>query len=192
MPPVGAERWFHTLVVVGASLTGCGGATTDKDMPATGGSGSVMSTGGAASGAASGGGAPTNPGECASAAQFVCDDYPTRTNCRCDPAAPRQMSDCKSPLDYQCIELVCQASPPPGELCFGDVYVACRCEPSGLRPSDCATPEQFFCSVDDRFFSGCECSPTPPPTECGSLGVCCQSDNPRFGCECCELPTIIK
>jgi hypothetical protein len=194
MPPVAAERWFHTLVVVGASLSGCGGATADKGRPAPGGSGAVMSPGGAPNGGAPsgglGGGTPTGPSICAYDAQFVCDDYATRANCRCDTTAPHQMSDCPSPLDYQCTMLSCTA--PPGQLCIDDDFVGCRCDPSGLRPSDCATPEQFFCNVDDGVFWGCECSPDPQPqpTECGPVGVCCQSDNPRFGCDCC--PTLIK
>lgn len=29
MPTAGAERWFHTLVVVGAALGGCGGRTSE-------------------------------------------------------------------------------------------------------------------------------------------------------------------
>lgn len=192
MPPVGAERWFHTLVVVGASLTGCGDVTSDTNTLPTGGSGSGMSTGGASSGGASGGGLGggtlTGPSICSYDAQFVCDDYAKRTNCRCDTTAPRQTSDCASPLDYQCTRLPCTS--PSGQLCLGEDFVGCRCDPSGLRPSDCATPEQFFCSPDERFFADCECRPAPQPTECGSGGVCCQSDNPRFGCDCC--PAIIK
>ena len=91
MPPVGAERWFHTLVVVGASLTGCGGATTDSGTPATSGSGGASSTGGtagggtASGGSASGGldgGTLTSPSICKFAAQFVCDDYATREETR--------------------------------------------------------------------------------------------------------------
>jgi hypothetical protein len=195
MPPVGAERWFHTLVVVGASLTGCGDVMSDTNTLPTGGSGSGsgMSTGGASNGGASGGGlgsggALTGPSICAYDAQFVCDDYAKRTNCRCDTTAPRQMSDCASPLDYQCTRLPCTS--PSGQLCLGDDFVGCRCDPSGLRPSDCATPEQFFCGTDEGFFADCECSPVPQPTECGNQSVCCQSDNPRFGCDCC--PAIIK
>lgn len=187
MPPVGAERWFHTLVVVGASLTGCGGATTDKGMPAASGSGGALSTGGTSSGGTPSGGtpaggAPTNPSMCADAAQFFCDDYPTRTNCRCDATAPRKMSDCGSPLDFQCTAPLCGG---PSDICYGNDYVGCRCDPSGPRPSDCATPEQFFCNIERPFFYDCGCRPEAPPTSCKSpYLLCCQSDNPRFGCSC--------
>lgn len=195
MPPVGgAERWFHTLVVVGTSLAGCGGATSEKGMPATGGSGSgsggvtsmAGSTTAGTSSAGTSGGSTVGPSMCAYAAQFVCDDYRTRTNCRCDTTAPRQMSECANPLDYQCTGLPCAG--PSGTICIGNEYVGCRCDPSGLRPSDCATPEQFFCSFDHGFFMNCLCSPDAAPTACGQVGVCCQSDNPRFGCNCCPTP----
>jgi hypothetical protein len=193
MPPVGAERWFHTLVVVGASLAGCGGATTDKDMPATSGSGGTLSTGGtlflggaSSAGTPSGGvgsAALTGPRGCVYAEQFVCDDYVTRTNCRCDPGAPHQKSDCQSPLDYQCTRLTCTA--PTASPCNGDEYVGCRCDPSGLRPSNCPTPEQFFCSQEWPFFSECACATDPSPTSCKAPEFfCCQSDDPRFGCGC--------
>jgi hypothetical protein len=201
MPPVGAERWFHTLVVVGASLAGCGGATTDKGTPAASGNGGTLSTGGALStgptlllGGASSAGTPnggvgstalTGPSGCVYAAQYVCDDYETRTNCRCDITAPHQKSDCQSPLDYQCIALPCRV--PPSAACFGDEYVGCRCDPSGPRPSDCATPEQFFCNIERPVFSHCGCvpDPAPSPTSCsGSRFYCCQSDDPQFGCGC--------
>src|SRR4051812_19605681 len=131
MPPVGAERWFHTLVVVGASLTGCGGATTDRGTPAT--SGGASSTGGkgtggtasggtASGGSASGGldgGTLPSPRMCKFAAQFVCDDYATRTNCRCDTTAPLNMGQCQSPLDYQCAAVL-PCTPRPPEICLAD------------------------------------------------------------------------
>jgi hypothetical protein len=187
MPPVGAERWFHTLVVVGASLTGCGGATSDTGTLATSGSGGASSTGGAASKGMAGGGlggaAFIGASMCAYAGQFVCDDYITLTNCRCDPTAPRQMTDCESRLDYQCTKVPCHA--PPGSICIGNDYVGCRCDPSGPRPSDCATPEQFSCKDVEPFYSGCTCVPSEPPTSCSNPNsFCCQSYDPQFGCSC--------
>jgi hypothetical protein len=182
VPAVGAERWFHTLVVVGAALGGCGGAVSDKDVPAAGGSGGLTGTGGA-SNAGLGGGGSTGTNNCAYDAQFVCDDYATLTNCRCDTTAPLQKSDCASPLDFQCTRLPCKAS--PGEICLGNDYVGCRCDPSGLRPSDCATPEQFFCNVELPFFSDCMCVPPVSPDACGTPRYyCCQSTDPQFGCTC--------
>jgi hypothetical protein len=197
MPSVGAERWFQTLVVVVcASLTGCGGTTTDTGTRATsgsggassaGGSGGASSTGGAAhGGTASGGldgGTLTSPSICKFAAQFVCDDYATRTNCRCDTTAPLNMSDCKNPLDYQCAaRLPCTPRPP--EICL-DYDVGCHCDPSGLRPSDCATPQQFFCKITSPYYGDCRCEPEAPPVSCTRpYFLCCQSDDPQFGCDC--------
>jgi len=65
MPPVRAERWFHTLVVAGASLAGCGGETSEKPAPAVSSSGGVPGTGGTATGGVSsaglGGGSLVSP-----------------------------------------------------------------------------------------------------------------------------------
>lgn len=192
MPPVAAERWFHTLVVVGAALAGCGGETAKTGMPATSGSGGVASAGssgaGGPSSAGTAGGALASPRDCAYAAEFVCDDYPTRTNCRCDTAAPHQMGDCASPLDFRCTRIPIPCEETPSNLCFGDESVGCRCDTTGLRPSDCATPEQFYCSFEPGFFTDCQCSPDDSTSSCGSSGICCQSDNPRFGCNCCPTP----
>jgi len=186
MPPVRAERWFHTLVVAGASLAGCGGETSEKPAPAVSSSGGVPGTGGTATGGVSsaglGGGSLVSPAACAYKAQFVCDDYVARTNCRCDPQAPHEPAACDSPLDYTCTEFPCTLG---GGCNVGD-YVGCHCDPSGLRPTDCATPEQFHCQRTYPFFADCACSPNAtPPESCGGNYVyCCQSDSPRFGCEC--------
>src|SRR5882724_5150746 len=111
MPPPNAERWFHTLVVVGASLGGCGGKTVAEHAPPT----APAMAGG--SGSAGGGAGSATQDACAFAAQFVCDDYVTRTNCRCDLEAPLDDSACASPFDYSCVALPCQA--PSNQICVG-------------------------------------------------------------------------
>jgi hypothetical protein len=197
MPPLNGERWFHTLVVIGASLTGCGGKT-GSDQSATavvGGAGD----GGAGGGAAGGGGggatsqvggsadAPALPGPemCALAAQFVCDDYETRANCRCDADAPSDPSACQSQFDYTCVAIPCRVT--ARKACPTPIYVGCRCDPIAPRPTDCPTPEQFFCDRLSPFFMGCACqTPAVDPASCDVY--CCESDDPRFGCNCCPRP----
>ena len=181
MVPPNGERWFHTLVVVGASLGGCGGKTVMEHAPPT-----APAMADASGSAGSGGGGSATPDACAFAAQFVCDDYLTKTNCRCDLEAPIDDSACASPFDYSCVELPCQL--PSNQICVRATYVGCHCDPAALRPADCQTPEQFFCDQVSPFLAGCACrSPAVDPTSCGH-GYCCQSDNPRFGCECCATP----
>ena len=190
--PSGAERWFHTLVVVGASLAGCGGKTSEPAPTSTGTGGATAAQGGSGtSGApagAAGVGAAPSPAMCAFPGQFVCGDYPTRTACYCDDAAPKDASECETPFDYTCTELACVT--PSGSVCFRPDYVACHCDTSAPVPDDCATPEQFFCDGASQLpFTGCACRPeaSPDPDSCPG-SYCCQSNSPRFGCDCrCAL-----
>jgi len=87
MPPAGAERWFHKLVVLGAALAGCGGKTDDPGGPATTSSGGAMNGGAPSASAgrpsqATGGNGPLTPEACPFHTEFVCDDYATLSNCR--------------------------------------------------------------------------------------------------------------
>lgn len=212
MPPVGAERWFHTLVVVGAALGGCGGKA--GDAPATGGSsgdggantsgantsggfstyGGTYTSGGISPmitlGGAPGvvprepaGGVPTSPLDCAFDAQYACDDYAAQAGCHCDPSAPTDRSSCQSPFDFVCTEV--PLCPPSFELCSSTVFVDCRCDPSRPRPEDCANPEQFYCKDAYPQWVDCSCRADLPvdPASCND-SYCCQSDDPRFGCGC--------
>lgn len=194
MSRVGAERWFHTLVVVGAALGGCAGKTDAGPSAIGGSSGNGGSSGGVAptltGGVASGGalnttgGVSPSPRDCAFDAQFVCDDYATRSGCRCDPAAPKDRSDCPSQFDFVCTALPCADS--HGELCVaGSVWVDCRCDPSRARPMDCANPQQFYCATTLPYWGDCSCRSDLAlnPAECRD-SYCCQSDDPSFGCGC--------
>lgn len=193
MPPVAAERWFHTLVVLGAALGGCGGKTSEPKDQAASSSGGTESGGGSASAGrpsqAAGGSGALTPEACSFHGEFVCDDYATLSNCRCDPSAPHDASDCSSPFDFVCDEIPCV--PSPTLICLGAIDVGCRCDPSALRPEDCAAPEQFFCDTSRAMWHGCACHPerADDPASCVD-GYCCQSYDPRFGCECCIVARI--
>lgn len=185
--PRGAERWFHTLVVVGASLGGCGGKTAEPgEPPSPTSTGGAAGAGGSAGRAGSAGLSEPRPSMCAAAAQFVCDDWVALSGCRCDPDAPVDARACASPFDFSCREVPCEAG--PNEICFEPDYVACHCDPTLPRPSDCASPEEFFCEVSVPPFKACGCqSPAVDPASC-RFEYCCQSSDPIFGCECCGTP----
>lgn len=189
MPTAGAERWFHTLVVVGAALGGCGGKTNEQgpSLPTSeGGAASVAGANNANAGhpssAASGGG-PTSPKACDFDAELVCEEYATLLNCHCDVGRPHDAQACQSPFDFTCTELPCSA--PSNQVCVGWRLVDCRCDPNALKPADCAAPEQFFCGQAYPPFRDCACRPGSPVDE-GSCpdSYCCQSYDPRFGCDC--------
>jgi hypothetical protein len=184
MPSQGAERWFHTLVVVGASLAGCGGKTaTEQTEPVqtTSTGGSESSLGGA------GRSSITKPSDCAYDGQFTCDNYDTLANCRCNADAPQDSSACTSPFDYACEQIACRTD--TNQPCLGPINVGCYCDPSALKPTDCPTPEQFFCDhFENNYFADCMCRTPAVDLAACDFGYCCQSASPRFGCQCCPAP----
>lgn len=195
MPPIGADRWFHTLVVLGAALGGCGGKTLEQGGPVTTSSGGAGNVGGGSASAgqpnqAMAGGASLRPEACSFHTQFVCDDYAALSNCRCDPNAPHTPSDCPSPFDFVCTEIPCQ--PSATQICLGPIEVGCHCDPAAPRPADCETPEQFFCETVAPHWRDCACRPerSADPAACRSGEYCCQSSDPRFGCGCCRVDRI--
>jgi len=191
MPPVGAERWFHTLVVVGAALGGCsgrtvsgpetGGSNGDAGANTTGGASPMPNLGGFAGQPA--GGASPSPKDCAFDAQFVCDDYEAQTGCHCNLNAPTDRSSCESQFDFVCDEV--RFCPRGYDLCIGSVFVDCRCDTTRPRPEDCENPEQFYCASGGPYWRDWSCRSEPPvdPDSCRD-SYCCQSDDPRFGCGC--------
>src|SRR5436190_23661933 len=107
----GSARWFHTLVVVGASLSGCAGKVEHSSTPdgnASGGRASGGNAGGGNAGETSNGGSAagassiTNPKQCAFDGAFSCADYDSLTDCHCEASAPRAPLDCSSPFAYSC------------------------------------------------------------------------------------------
>jgi hypothetical protein len=202
------NRWFHTIVVVGASLGGCGGQSVryvdeaDDGAGGTGGSspaggtsgaatgGSLTSTGGATS--ARGGTAPStggtgvrlpDPSDCPSSADFVCADYTTLSGCHCKMGAPRAPADCSNPFAFRCT-LYPPGAPPSSTARAVD----CSCVPD--FPA-CPAP-RTSCQQTEHGFANCNCAPDGPTSrdECtGGEYWSCQSRDPEFGChcECCII-----
>ena len=167
-----ADRLFHTLVVMGAALSGCGGKSAQD------GSGGSASAGGPSK--------VVTPSDCAFSADFTCADYTELKDCSCDPSAPHSRADCADPFDFQCQGL--PVAPSNGEISTGSpkLFVGCKCLAPALRPADCSRPEAFFCARVEPDFADCECDEArvcSDPTH-----QCCQSSEPRFGCECCPVP----
>jgi hypothetical protein len=182
-----ADRLFHTLVVVGASLQGCGGKAAQELASVSQGGGAGASDSGAAAGAA---GKSLMPSDCVTPADFTCSDYAALTACFCNPNAPQTRADCADPFEFQCHAF--EPSPPPspnnGQIQINSpvtLYVGCSCTTPLLRPESCSTPEAFFCARTEPDFADCRCDPA---SVCTSEQPCCQSAQPRFGCGCCPVP----
>lgn len=129
----GMDRWFHTLVVVGASLAGCGGVV-EEPSPTVSGGGAASANAGRPS-AETGG---LSIKDCASSAQYLCQDYQAHVGCRCDPNAPLNKSACNGPFDFVCDDAPCESSTndaSPGALCVPTISgVGCRCDPRAPAP----------------------------------------------------------
>ena len=123
------------------------------------------------------------PRDCDYEARFVCASYEPPADCSCDASAPRFARDCEQPLDFQCREVSSD----------GRVeYVACYCGPRAFTPGDCPVPEAFRCEITYPMLNDCHCEGlVVQESDCDpGYGLCCQSYQPRFGCECCSL--VIK
>ncbi|HYQ02376.1 MAG TPA: hypothetical protein VER96_27070 [Polyangiaceae bacterium] len=192
----GSARWYHTLVVVGASLSGCAAKVERSSVPNDANAGSAGSVGGATGDAATGaatGYSVTNPKQCTFDGAFTCADYESLTDCHCEANAPRAPLDCSSPFAYSCRALNVIDSLPDAGLGLTTTHtVGCHCQPNYLTPSDCELPTQFICESVEYGYSGCRCDPNLPQSaaECRpGEWLSCQSDSPRFGChcECCTI-----
>ena len=182
----GAGRWFHTLVVVGASLSACGGRA-ERDGASPGDSGASDQSGGASNAGVGNSAAPRRPTDCAYDGAFTCASYVPLSGCYCNSAAPKSAADCPSPFAYRCVAYKDPTPPPPNTINLGPHYVACTCAESYPSPADCAAPEQFTCASIDHGYEGCSCDPSRPLSadQCKPPdSFCCQSDSPRFGCSC--------
>jgi hypothetical protein len=126
--------------------------------------------------------APLGPWDCAYWALFACASYEPLTDCVCDPERPQYQSDCEQPLHFRCREIMLN-----GAL----HYAACDCATPDFTPEDCPVPETFRCNTTYPGLSDCHCDgAVVQEADCAPLSVCCQSTEPRFGCECCSL--VIK
>jgi hypothetical protein len=197
------NRWFHTVVVMGASLSGCGGQSLydaggdDSEAGGSGGSSGSGPPGGAggltaggttATGGTAGSSAPLpSPDDCASDAEFVCTDYAALTGCRCHAGVPHSPADCPSPLAFRC-----DAFPPDPDLSSPPTrFVGCSCATQYPTPDTCPTP-QIVCDETNLGLANCRCDPTRPTSmdQCRSGEYwSCQARNPDFGCrcECCII-----
>jgi len=189
---------FHTLVVVGASVSACAGRSTrEQAEPEAGGSagaggsttgvgGTAIGTGGgvaAGAGGTAGSRPKPSPADCGFPAQWSCTSYSTLEGCSCDPTAPASKDECTSPFDFHCAEL------------WNADGVDCSCVPGSLTPDHCGRPEQFSCLHSGDYFFGCDCDPNAPlePADCDDewcTRFTCMSESPRYGCECKHLACI--
>ena len=185
------NAWFHTLVVVGASLSACGGdlerapAEPQSGGAASGGGGAANSvgTGGSTGGVAN----PKRPSDCQFESQFACADLATLTDCECRLSAPKDPTACASPFAFQCKEYF-----PPELIPVTPRFVDCECSDTYVVPEDCATPTQFICVESGGLLANCACDPSLPVSadECRPAEIwSCQSLDPLFGCrcECCRI-----
>jgi hypothetical protein len=176
-----ATRWFHTLVVVGASLSACGGRAIEEASEPNAGGANTGSSGSASSTNAG----PRSPYDCQHTEQFNCLDFNSLIDCHCDTSAPLTIADCATPFAFQCLED--DVPPPPNTISVGPPLVGCTCLEHYSSPADCAHPEQFTCAAYSPQYSGCQCDPSLPVTsaDCPEANCFqCQSSNPRFGCSC--------
>lgn len=101
-------------------------------------------------------------------------------DCECVPDAADSPADCDEPGRFEC------------EV-WSPEFRNCRCNPE--RPGtldDCAKPEDFRCGyLQDGVYAACACTDGVRPEDCAShCRSTCQSEMPRFGCEC-DCRTIV-
>jgi hypothetical protein len=184
---------LRTLVVCGASLVGLGcGGRAESDGKADGGGSAVAGSGGHAGG--SGGAGATTvrcPEQCASPAQFFCDDLSAGINCRCDADAPPSAEACETKWDFSCKSAAIGADCAPF-ITFGP-RLSCECSHERLHPEDCQLTAQFSCAVYYPVAEGCQCNPNAPtgPEECPfGTQYRCEALDPEIGCRCAEIVLI--
>jgi hypothetical protein len=195
----GIRSLFHTLVVVGASVSACGGKSETRgpegELAGAGGIGGV--------GPSSGGMAPTAAGSASVGAAGATSGggagMPGVSGAAGMPGVsgaagmPFSAFDCASPSQWKCVNYTtkegCHCDPslpkapsdcasPFAFTCDGDTYavdapygIGCSCQDNALTPTDCEHPEQFQCSHYGIYFTGCVCDPDAPlsATECEDI-----------------------
>lgn len=185
MAELRARALFHSLIVVGAALGGCGAKVDRSGQGGNAGQAGVSTAGGGGSGeggsagqagvGTSGTTAQVSPADCESTFQWRCDDYDMETNCRCDVSAPLDEKACDSPFDFKCE----RPTPYRG--------VGCRCDPSALDPYDCPHTQQFTCAGGNVVLDDCHCEADAPLSgaDCGGNRIfLCAGAEPEWGCWC--------
>jgi hypothetical protein len=153
------------------------------------------------------------PTSCEYRYQYVCESYSPLQGCRCDASRPRSSADCGGAarttcstqlcapneicedrwVDCQCLEgapLLPSDCAGPGQfVCqsYEPEFRDCHCDPERAKtPMDCPKPEDFHCAWLGDGFANCDCVTGALPEDCRmrSCPYRCQSENPRFGCEC--------
>lgn len=160
----GAERLFHTIVVVGAGLPlGCGGRA-ERSSDGAGGSANVdpvISEAGF-------GGVLEPPGiflpsACASYSQYRCESYSPLQGCVCDPSSPLGPEDCGGATKISCDGSYCGR----GVTCDAaiDRHIDCHCVPDAPDgPDACGGSGQFQCVEYTPEYRDCRCDPARPGT----------------------------
>ena len=93
-----AQQLFAAVIASGAALA-CGQTESSNSGSGTGGTAGAQN-GGDDAAQADGSATPPQPLDCPR--QFRCDNYSPPTNCRCDPSAPDEPSDCPNPAQFRC------------------------------------------------------------------------------------------
>jgi hypothetical protein len=167
------ERLFSSIVLVGLSA-GCGGGLAPGEED--GGSGGVTASdsGGTSSGGVGSEGVGSEAGVSGGAGSGGAGSGGTSS----DRASGGTLvvteginpDSCENPAQFHCDE----------DRCFCDSEA-----PQG--PDDCEDPLTFTCEELEPW-TGCSCTAATSAEveECESVGVgvTCQSEEPRFGCEC--------
>ena len=190
VPPLRFDRLFHAVVVMGASLPGCGGREVSDQTAAP--SGISDKTGDADQGAvtldAAQDAATTDHAapvsDCLSSS---CDADAVRDAATADH--PASAADCPLASQFFCADDAgqagchCDASAPKSAAdcanpyqfqCVSVAYipqpggsgteqpVGCQCNAAALTPDQCPNSTQFTCTTYDPYFDGCRCDPSAP------------------------------
>lgn len=176
--PGGSLKLFHSVVVMGAALTACGGQSVEptvlSDPPSGGGSGGPSGVGGTGAAGGVSGGSAVGAGAGSGGTVIVIE--PPVPLCERpgggSAEAPLGPADCAHPQEFTCAgSCVCSTAAP-------------------LEPADCANTVEFHC-LDWSLPCGCSCIAGSPTSDDACPGRWqCQSYDPPVGCGCIAPPIL--